>query len=191
MNNILENVLETLADERAHQLRRWGIRQADGSFIEPLHSVGLFLIYMQDYCEEATHRLTRCARGGNCYDTLVSIRKLVALGLACLEQNDYYDGLPTANLHPYAPITLENLFDTIRYTGRMVPVCNVDVSTYLLKIRQCLVDAEVKLGAMNSGAVLVIFREIVQIGVELLCREGAPPREYRRTVTNMRDGKPA
>ena len=140
---------------------------------EQPHSTGMFLIYMRDYFDEATHRLSR---GPDMLETLGTLRKIVALGLACLEQNDSYDG---------KPVTLDDLFETIRRSGRMVPlhsrfhVFHVDLSTYLLKIRQCLVDGEVRLAAMNGESGLVIIREIVQIGVECFEKYGIPPRATR------------
>jgi hypothetical protein len=179
---ILSQVFEVLAAERAYHLRRWGCRQPDGTLHEQPHSVGEFLIYMRDYFDEATHQLSR---GPGCYEALATLRKVVALATACLEQHDSYGD---------AHVTLDDIFETVRRSGRIVPVrpsWATDLSTYLLKIRQCLVDAEVKLGAMNPDAGLVIFREIVRIGVECLEREGAPPREYQETVINLRDGLPA
>jgi hypothetical protein len=182
---LLTDIFTALTNERKYHLRRWGCRQPDGTMAEQPHSTGMFLIYMRDYFDEATHRLSR---GPDMLETLGTLRKIVALGLACLEQNDSYDG---------KPVTLDDLFETIRRSGRMVPlhsrfhVFHVDLNTYLLKIRQCLVDGEVRLAAMNGESGLVIIREIVQIGVECFEKYGVPPRADQEFVFNMRDGRPA
>ncbi len=179
---LLSDIFALLRNEREYHLRRWGNRQPDGTFVEQPHSIGEFLIYMRDYYEEATHGLTRNAGSR---ETLFSLRKIVALGLACLEQNDSYDG---------APVTLDDLFETVRVTGRMVPLHSrfrTDMSTYLLKIRQCLTEGEKGTGNLCWGEGLLCVREIVQIGIECFERYGLPAREVPDPIINMRDGQPA
>ena len=77
-------VFDRLNDERDYQIRRWGVRQEDGTLIEAAHSVEEFLLYMQDYLTSAIHRISRepDAHGG-----LGEMRKVVTLGIACMEQH--------------------------------------------------------------------------------------------------------
>jgi hypothetical protein len=79
-----ETIFERIRDERHYQVRRWGYRQPDGQFIEPQHSVGDFLIYMQDYLTEAVHQASR--NDGN-EEALSCLRRVVALGISCFEQH--------------------------------------------------------------------------------------------------------
>ena len=181
---LLSDIFALLRNEREYHLRRWGNRQPDGTFVEQPHSIGEFLIYMRDYYEEATHGLTRNAGSR---ETLFSLRKIVALGLACLEQNDSYDG---------APVTLDDLFETVRVTGRMVPLHSrfrTDMSTYLLKIRQCLTEGEKGTGNLCWGEGLLCVREIVQIGIECFerlrlagPRGSRPHHQHARRAAGMK-----
>ncbi len=80
----LDMVLDAIASERAYQARRWGNRRWNGTFEETKHSVGDFLVYMQDYLTEAFHDASR--EDGD-EKALESLRKVVALGVACFEQH--------------------------------------------------------------------------------------------------------
>jgi hypothetical protein len=183
---ILDDIFHVLRGERAYQVRRWGVRQPDHTIAEQPHSVASFVIFMRDRYEEARHYL---ARSPDTLGSLSILRKVVALAVACLEQNDKYDD---------RQVTAEDIFETIRRSGRVVPVrfyntkVKTDFGTYLLKIGQSLTDAEVKLAAMNTDAALVIVWEIIQIGVECFEQYGVPGRPVVDVpVTNMRDGLPA
>lgn len=72
-------VYDAIDSERDYQLVRWGIKGEDAK-----HSVGDFLTYMDDYLNEAKHRASR--EDGNS-GALEVLRKVVALGVACMEQH--------------------------------------------------------------------------------------------------------
>lgn len=71
-----ETVYQILSGEREYQENLWG----DSS----QSSVGEFLLYMQDYMNQAINEVTR---NPNALSALVTIRKITALGVACLEQH--------------------------------------------------------------------------------------------------------
>lgn len=77
-------VFKALDTERDYQLRRWGYRQGDSTMKEATHSVGEFLVYMQDYLTEAFHEASRAPGDATAIEVM---RKVVALGIACFEQN--------------------------------------------------------------------------------------------------------
>src|SRR5271166_5775868 len=78
-----EAVFDAIDSERQYQMRRWGVRQSDGSFTEKDHSVCDWLVYMQNYLNAAMHRASR-EDGDD--GTLEELRKVVTLGIACFEQ---------------------------------------------------------------------------------------------------------
>ncbi len=87
-----DQVIEALKVEREYQKYRWGYRQADGSFVEPSHGVGDFLVYAQDYLTAAVHRASR--ENGNA-GAIEELRKVMALCCACFEMNG---GLQTRDI---------------------------------------------------------------------------------------------
>jgi len=173
-------VIDAFRAERYYQLRRWGYRQPNGSFTEATHSIADFVVYMQDYYVEARHKVSREA--GN--DTSLEVlRKIVCLGIACLEQLDRKD-----NDQPY---TFNDLADCIHCIGRIVPLTlNPDYSLYLLKIKFFLDNAEKQAACFNRGALLDI-RELVQVGVECFSQYGIQKRDLSQPIINGRDGLPA
>jgi len=77
-------VLAAIGSERVYQIKRWGVRQQDGSFEEAPKSIGEFITYMQYYMNEATKAATTKAGP---YPALEMLRKVTALGVACFEQH--------------------------------------------------------------------------------------------------------
>lgn len=80
-------VFEAINSERVYQKKRWGLRYetSEGDeFRELDKTVGEFLVYMQDYLTEAFHD---ASRNDGEEKTLESLRKVVTLGVACLEQH--------------------------------------------------------------------------------------------------------
>lgn len=75
-------VYSALDSERAYQDVRWGSTRAEGKH----EDVGLWLIYMRDYVEEALHIVSREADEVAAPKALNSIRKVAALGVAAMEQ---------------------------------------------------------------------------------------------------------
>lgn len=78
-----EDIIAALKSERDYQMRRWGVRQPDGTIQEAQHSVSDWLVYMDDYLTEAKHNATR--EPGSTM-ALESLRKVVSLGVACFMQ---------------------------------------------------------------------------------------------------------
>lgn len=79
-----DRVFAAIVHERAYQVKRWGVRQPDGSFEEAPKSICDFITYMQHYMNEATKAATTAAEA---YSTLEMLRKVTALGVACFEQH--------------------------------------------------------------------------------------------------------
>lgn len=77
-------VFAAVGSERAYQVKRWGVRQADGTFKEVPKSITDFIVYMQHYMTETTKAATTRAGADS---ALVMLRKVVALGVACFEQH--------------------------------------------------------------------------------------------------------
>lgn len=88
---MFEKIMAALKTERQYQVRRWGVRQPDGTFQELPHSKEDFLLYMQDYLSEAIRQISR---SGDEQPALETIRKVVTLGIACFEQH----GVPEREL---------------------------------------------------------------------------------------------
>lgn len=77
-------LLAAINDERNYQVRRWGIRQEDGSFHEIHKPIENFILYMEHYLEKAREAIT-LSNDDN--EPLNELRKVVALGVACFEQH--------------------------------------------------------------------------------------------------------
>lgn len=77
-------VYAAIDSERDYQIRRWGHRQPDGSIMPEQCSVGDFLVKMTYYLDNAK-ALFACE--GSNRNTLVELRKAVALGVSCFEQH--------------------------------------------------------------------------------------------------------
>jgi len=171
----LNYVLHAFRTERHYQLHRWGTRQPDGSFTETPHSVADFIVYMQDYYEEARHRASRDA---GLATSLESLRKVVCLGFACLEQ--------------CGPYTFDGFADCIRRTGCIVPLTLLpDYSNYLLKIASALANATKYAECFDNEMAMFCIRELVKIGVECFEQFGIEPRDLSQPILNARDGQPA
>jgi hypothetical protein len=72
-----QEVYEALDTEREYQERRWG-----GEDQNRKHEVASWILYMQEYLTEAIHT---ASRSGDETLALDSIRKVTALGVACME----------------------------------------------------------------------------------------------------------
>lgn len=71
-------IYRALDGEREYQGQKFGDKP---------HSLTEFLVYIRDYTEEALTLVTRSADEDSKLDTLDSIRKIAALGVAALEQH--------------------------------------------------------------------------------------------------------
>ena len=82
-----EEVFKGLQSERRYQTCRWGRRQNVGEadfFVEDWHSVGDYLVFIRQHLRDAEEALTTTPSDLAALD---EIRKLTALGIACLEQH--------------------------------------------------------------------------------------------------------
>lgn len=75
-------VYEALDGERDYQDERWG-----GTGTHGIHSVTEFLVYIQDYTNEALHTETREEDETANRKALDGVRKIGALAVACMEQH--------------------------------------------------------------------------------------------------------
>lgn len=96
--NRVTSVLNAILSERSYQIRRWGWRQPDNSFVETQHSVHAFTMFMEDYLNEAKHILSREAEPACHEKALDAIRKVVTLGIACFEQHGVKERDPNATV---------------------------------------------------------------------------------------------
>lgn len=71
-------VYEAIDSEREHQIRRWGDDKTNG--------LGSYLVFMQSYLNEAIQQLTHSNSTAKAEEVLVTLRKIVALGVACMEK---------------------------------------------------------------------------------------------------------
>ncbi len=73
-----DEVFDVLDGEREYQIEKWG---------ERVTPIGDFLVYMQDYLTQAFNQATRVPGPDLLTEnTLATIRKVTALGVACMEQ---------------------------------------------------------------------------------------------------------
>lgn len=79
-----KDVYAAIDTERDYQDRKWnpGTTSTGGQ-----HSVTEFLVYMRDYVDEALHHVSRNPDPGASAVALDGIRKVTALGVACMEQH--------------------------------------------------------------------------------------------------------
>lgn len=90
-----DEVVEALRSERIYQLRRWGVRQPDGSMVEAEHGVADWLVYIQHYLTKAFREASE--KDGN-DDAMEMLRKVTAMSVAACEQN----GVPSRD--PSQPV---------------------------------------------------------------------------------------
>ena len=81
MSSLRIEVFDAIENERAYQVKRWG--NPDGT--EREKDVASFLAYMQYYQNEAIKLVTK--QGYTSVFARDAIRKIVALGVACLERH--------------------------------------------------------------------------------------------------------
>lgn len=76
-----EEVYAVLDGEREYQ-GKW-----DNAPSEGLHEVGAFICFMQDYLDEARHQISRGSDPEASLAALHTLRKVTAMGVACMEQH--------------------------------------------------------------------------------------------------------
>ncbi len=79
-----EEVYSAINGERNYQESIWN---ADTTESGGQHTVAEFLLYMQDYLTQAIHQSSRNPDPQAREMALNTIRKIVAMGICCMEQN--------------------------------------------------------------------------------------------------------
>lgn len=83
--NKRQQIFDAINTEREYQIKRWGFRNNDGSFAELMKNPEQFVLYMEDYLHEARHQLSRLPEPEASDKALLSILKVVTMGVACFE----------------------------------------------------------------------------------------------------------
>ncbi len=84
MKSSREEVYEAIDSEREYQQQRWNV---DTTTSRGEHEIEAWVLFMEDYLLEARKQLSRNGRPlAHCL-ALESIRKVTAMGVACMEQN--------------------------------------------------------------------------------------------------------
>lgn len=79
-----EAVYAAIDSERDYQDRRWNPETTSSG---GLHEVGAYLLFMQDYLDEARHQISRGADPEASRLALNTIRKITTLGVVCMEEH--------------------------------------------------------------------------------------------------------
>ncbi len=163
-------VFAALISERQYQRLRWGIRQADGSFLEIPRTCYDFLGYVSDYLAQAISSLT-CEVGGQA-NALIEARKFAALAVA------YFEGSGPDQKMFLESLTIPETFPT---RGSLM--------FYLLKIQWLVLEGINRLGS-EVGGVPDILRDIVVWSTIMFMECGVPSRSLEGVV-NIHDQQPA
>lgn len=84
MSTTREEVYDAIDGERFYQEKKWNsATTTSGGY----HSPAEWLVYMQDYLTEAFHQASRYGDPESRGLVLNTIRKITAMGVACMEQN--------------------------------------------------------------------------------------------------------
>jgi len=78
----MEEVFEAIKEEREYQDKLWGQAMSKGR-----HDIPSWILYMEDYLQEAREVVSRYATPECDEDALHAIRKIAAMCVACMEQN--------------------------------------------------------------------------------------------------------
>jgi len=175
MKNTFEKVAGVVIDEREYQDQRWPGHN---------HGVGSFLTYMWHYYRIAEQ--LDSTSDTNELLSLTPIRKLAALGVACMEQNGIVSRKRgTAVLHPcpsiavYDAIREERSYQATNYPDREPNGNPLETSEELSLIRTYLADAD-QAWSKNRGDAQALneLRKVTAIAFRCMQTHGAP----RRTI---------
>lgn len=79
-----EEVVNCVRQERLYQQYRWGYTEPSGDFRENEHTICDWIVYLQHYLNIAIQEAS--TKDGD-KTALDNIRKITAMGFACMEQN--------------------------------------------------------------------------------------------------------
>jgi hypothetical protein len=80
-----EDVYKLIDGERDYQNKRWDDVIPSGTHT---HTPEEWIVYMEDYLSEAKHILSRNEAPGCYFAAMAIIRKVTAMGVAAMEQNE-------------------------------------------------------------------------------------------------------
>jgi len=170
----LDTILEAFRDERFYQIRRWGLRQPDGTFHEFERSLTDWLVYMDHWSRVAQHNMTRQPADIPALDAL---RKVACLVWAALEQDNY---------------TLDGIVAALNIRQENTPFCTRPLSEYLLAIRVVLDDA-IRAATQwdRQGEAKALILDLLHLSIGCFLQYGIPMRDLSEPIINARDGEPA
>lgn len=84
MTTTRQEVYEAIDTERDYQDQRWNIATTASAGI---HSVSEFILFMDDYLREAKTQLSRNGEPQASAMALETLRKVIGMGVACMEQH--------------------------------------------------------------------------------------------------------
>lgn len=79
-----DDVYNALDSERDYQDQQWNVNTTSTG---GQHSVTEFLVFMQDYLTQAMHQVSREGEPFASEKALHTVRKITAMGVACMEQH--------------------------------------------------------------------------------------------------------
>lgn len=173
MKHSLEDVLSAISGEREYQKQRWPSHK---------HEVGAYLNYMWHYMHLASSADSTIdgSNPAQLWRTLEPIRKLAALGVACMEENGI---VPRGANFVEGPVDLETVFLAVvlerHHQAATWPEYEhaTETSSDLTLIRRYLQKAD-EAWADNYGdaQALDVIRKVVAIAVRCMQNNGAPQR---------------
>jgi hypothetical protein len=97
MKSTRQQVFEAINTERAYQDKKW---TPETTISSGIHSIEEWIMYIEDYLDEAKHTLSREPKQICDPKALHIMRKVAAMAVACMEQNGAYnrEGEPTEQL---------------------------------------------------------------------------------------------
>lgn len=165
--------IAAIESERQYQLRRWGVRQADGTFVEKQKTFDAFMCLLIHYSRQAVSAWVKNPSDGVPLDEL---RKIGACALAALQQTQ---------LEAWRP---ENYRTTMTF-GTCSVAPGATLPTFLFKIYRMIHAKTESEFSVSAGWFESILWHILAC-FDLL---DASPRVIPESIliTNARDGKPA
>jgi hypothetical protein len=169
--------------ERKYQQGKWGtVAQASGKPLfqsadgpEGCHEPGAFLCYMQHYHGEAV-RLASTVQGTEAArDTL---RKVVALGVACLEQHAADGLLPATDDPRERGSRRKAVYRLIEDRAAKLPAQGREVESYLSGMKWFLDEAarQAEAALRHGDGQLDYLVVALSLGWACLAKHGCPPR---------------
>jgi hypothetical protein len=178
-----DDVRRLIDGERKYQQGKWGtVAQASGKPLfqsadgpEGCHEPGAFLCYMQHYHGEAV-RLASTVQGTEAArDTL---RKVVALGVACLEQHAADGLLPATDDPRERGSRRKAVYRLIEDRAAKLPAQGREVESYLSGMKWFLDEAarQAEAALRHGDGQLDYLVVALSLGWACLAKHGCPPR---------------